>query len=167
MKSKKIVNIALISVLLSSMAIGAEQSACTGSVCFATLPTVKPSKTIETKQSACDGDKCFATLSNIKPSKVVKEEKELEEIVFLEDNLDTNIDELQSIVVESEEIIEPLSDTSYVMNEEKVMDSLWIANPIEVIANKFLEKTDLPSSDYFCDNDKQPVYLNDDVYECV
>ena len=165
MKSRKILNIGLLTVLLNTVAMGAEQSSCAGGVCFATLANIKPSKTIETKHTTgCMGGVCFVPLSNIKPLKSAEKQKEFEGIKFLEDTLDTNSDEIQLIVLENEE---PLVNSNYVMNEEKVVDTLWMPNPIEVIDDKILEETNLPDSDYFCEKDKQPVYLNDDIYECV
>jgi len=180
MKSKKVLNIGLLSVLLSTVVMGAEQSHCAGGVCFATLANIKPLKSSGTKESSgCAGGVCFVPLSSIKPLKSLeakkefevkkefKEKKEFEGIEFLEDNLESNPDEVQPTVLESEETLEPLSETNYVMNEEKVKDNLLITSSIAVTEDKILEKTDLPSSAYFCEKNKQPVYLNNDTYECV
>ena len=180
MKSRKVLNIGLLSVLLSTVAMGAEHNGCVGGVCFATLANIKPLKSIGSKDgSGCVGGVCFVPLSSIKPLKILEAKRgfeakkefeiknEFEGIKFLEDNLDDTMDQVQPIVLESEEISEPLSDTNYVVNEEKVMDDLLMSSSIKVAEDKILEKTDLPSSDYFCEKDKQPVYLNNDIYECV
>lgn len=168
MKSRKVLNIGLLSVLLSTVVMGAEHNGCVGGACFATLANIKPLKSTEIKDaSGCAGGVCFVPSSSIRPLKTLETKKEFEGIKFLEDNLDSNMDEVQPIVVENEEVIEPLSDTNYVMNEEKVMDDLLMSSSIEVTEDKILEKTDLPSSDYVCEKDKQPVYLNNDIYECV
>ena len=164
MKSRKIVNMALISILLSSVAIGAEHSNCDGGVCFITLSNSKSSKKIEKIEhhSDCKGSACFAILSKNEPSKVLEEKEQFKPIEFIEqESLNTNA--ISNIEKESKIV----SIETYTVEEVNDMDSLLIVNPIEATDNKILEKTDLPSSDYFCDNDKQPVYLNDDTYECV
>ena len=136
MKSRKIVNMALSTVLLSSMLLGAEHNDCTGGVCFATLTNSKSSKNFEEKQ----------------PFKQIK---------FIEEKVDANI------VSEIENNRRIVSIETYTIDEEGEMDLLLIENPMEVTEEKILEKTDLPTSDYFCEEDKQPVYLNNDIYECV
>jgi len=167
MKDRQILNIGLVAVLLNTMAFGGVEhsSGCAGGACFAPLANSKPSKSMRIKYGAgCVEGVCFVPLSNVKPLKSIEEKKEFEGIEFLEDNLDdSSSDEFLPIIVESEEITEqPLSDTTEVRNEEKLMDVLWVENPTEVTEDKILEK-----SDYFCEKDKQVVYLNDDVYECV
>jgi len=164
MISRKIVNMALISILLSSVAIGAEHSNCDGGVCFVPLANSKPLKNIEKIEhhSDCKGSACFAILSKNEPSKVLEEKEQFKPIEFIEKkSLDTNA----ISDIEKENTI--VSIETYTVDEEADMDLLLIANPIEVIDNKILEKTDLPTSDYFCEKDKQPVYLNNDIYECV
>jgi len=137
MKSRKIVNMALSTVLLSSMLLGAEHSSCTGGVCFATLSHSKSSKNLEDKQS-------------------------FKQIEFIEEeSLDT------TIVLEVENNRRIVSIETYTIDEEGEMDLLLTENPMEVTEDRILEKTDLPTSDYFCEEDKQPVYLNNDIYECV
>jgi len=194
MKNRKIVNIGILTLLLNSVAMGADHG-CAGGVCFATI--VKKSNnnltTTALKQGiGCAGGACFVPLSNIKPSKTLDEKKEFVGIKFLEedtldsqDNLDNNMDDFDTLVFERGEIPQRYLETpedineekvlneekvvieEKVMTEEKVMDTLWRANPVKIMEDKILEKTLLPSSDYVCEKDKHVVYLNSDVYECV
>jgi len=136
MKSRKILNIALITVLLSSLSLGAEHSDCTGGVCFAPLVKVESLKVFEEKKEVT----------------LVKYAQEIEYIE--EDSSNNDFDKSQTILLDGEKVIVFPPET-YVLHTE------------EATEDKILEKTDLPSSDYFCDNDKQPVYLNNDIYECV
>ena len=148
MKNRKILQIGLLSILLSTVAIGAEHGDCTGGACFATLANIKPEKVVEEK-------------------KQLKSMKHVEKIKYVEnDNSNTNIDKSKTIILDGEKVTLFPPET-YVMNEEESIDFLLTANPIEAIDDKILEKTNLPSSEYFCENNKQPVYLNNDIYECV
>jgi len=192
MKSRKILNVGILTLLLNSVAMGADHG-CAGGVCFATI--VKKSNnnltTTALKQGiGCDGGACFVPLSNIKPSKTLEEKKGFVGIKFLEeekdnkDNLDNNMDDFDTLVfdrgeipelyLESEEMNEKKVQNEEkvvieekMMTEERVMDTLWRANPVNITEDKILEKTLLPSSDYVCEKDKHVVYLNSDVYECV
>ena len=138
MKSRKIINMTLSTVLLSSMLLGAEHSSCTGGVCFATLSHSKSSKNIEDTQP-------------------------LKQIEFIEEK---SLDD-STIVSEIENNRRIVSIETYTIDEEGGMDLLLIENPMEITEERILEKTDLPTSDYFCEEDKEPVYLNNDIYECV
>ena len=136
MKSRKILNIALITVLLSSISFGAEHGDCTGGACFAPLPKVKLLKVFEEK-------------------KEVTPVRYAQKIEYIEaDSSNNDLDKSQTILLDGEKVI-VFPPEFYVIHTE------------EATEDKILEKTALPSSDYFCDNDKQPVYLNDDTYECV
>jgi len=148
MKSRKIVNIALISMLLCSVALGAEEGACRGGACFATLSHSKHSKVVELKKE-----------TNLAPYVEIKK--------YLEKENDSNaIDKSKTIILDGEKVTVFPPET-YVMSEEEAMDFILKSNPMEVTEERILEKTDLPSSAYFCEKDKQPVYLNNDIYECV
>jgi len=136
MKSRKILNIALITVLLSSLSLGAEHSDCAGGVCFAPLVKVESLKVFEEKKE-------------VTPVKYAQEIEYIEE-----DSSNNNLDKSQTILLDGEKVIVFPPET-YVMHTE------------EATEDKILEKTDLPNSDYFCEKDKQPVYLNDNTYECV
>lgn len=192
MKNRKILNVGILTLLLNSVAMGADHG-CAGGVCFATI--VKKSNnnltTTALKQGiGCDGGACFVPLSNIKPSKTLEEKKEFVGIKFLEeeknnkDNLDNNMDDFDTLVFDRGEIPELYLESEdmnekkvqneekvvieeKMMTEERVMDTLWRANPVNITEDKILEKTLLPSSDYVCEKDKHVVYLNSDVYECV
>ena len=136
MKSRKILNIALITVLLSSLSLGAEHSDCAGGVCFAPLPKVKALKLFEEKKEVVS----------------VEYVQEIESIE--EDSSNNNLDKSKTIILDGEKVIVFPPET-YVMRKE------------EATEDKILEKTALPTSDYFCEKDKQPIYLNNDIYECV
>ena len=76
-----------------------------------------------------------------------------------------NIDKSMTIVLDGETIT-VFPHSSYVMNEEAI-DEVLLAEPMVEIEDKILKKSNLPSSEYFCEKDKEPVYLNNDIYECV
>jgi len=158
MKNRKIINIALISILLSSVAIGAEDSDCSGGVCFVPLVNSKVTKKIK----HCSGGVCIVPLFDSKLSKSFEEQVESQPIEFIEQE-SLGINNISDIGKENRIV----SIETYTVDEEESEDSLLIANPVEETDNKILEKTDLPRSDYFCENDKQPIYLSNDTYECV
>lgn len=118
----------------------------------------------------CVGGVCFVKLDNLKPSKGSEEKNE--KIVLLENPRyienyaqNENIDKSMTIVLDGETIT-VFPHSSYVMNEE-ALDEVLLAEPMVEIEDKILKKSNLPSSEYFCEKDKEPVYLNNDIFECV
>jgi len=148
-------------------------------------------------QGNCVGGACFVNLKNLKPTKVFQEKKEqmviLKEPRFVSSKSEFKDDSSIEVVKDkSFDIIVDGKDTlvfsSYVMtaeeksayykeqeaialnkkaNEEANKELQKVIQPIEKIEDKILNK-DLPTSEYFCDNDKKPVHVkNSDLYECV
>lgn len=148
--------------------------------------------------SHCVGSVCFVNLDKIKPTKGFKKEKKplvvFEKPRFVEskseepthNELEDTIDKTIEIVVDNQEVyVFP----SYVMTEEEKIayfeeqkaielnekenleaneDLRIVSKPIEKVEEKILEKTALPTSDYYCENNTHPVYNEElDFYECV
>lgn len=156
---------------------GAEHGGCVAGACFATFAKKSKGTSIKRVQLkegiGCSGGACFVPLATIKPQKALKEKKEFEGVKFLEEptleSADSHFDEMTLALLASEEMKENLVESASVAEEEKIMDTPLPLrlNSMEIIEEEILERTELPSSDYFCEKDKQPIYLNNDVYECV
>ena len=149
-------------------------------------------------QENCVGGVCFVNLDNLKPTKVFQEKKEklvvLQKPRFIEHKSEVvkhylkNIDESIDIVVDGE-LITVFPPSAYVMTEQervayykeqkaialnkkmndKENEELQkITKPIEKIEDKILNKSLLPTSQYYCEDNTKPVYDKDsDLFECV
>lgn len=147
MLNKKFLTLGTISILLTTTVFGAGTQNCAGGVCFINLDKLKPSKGFEQEKA-----------------KTVLLEKPRYIEVYSEN--DNTIDKSMTIVLDGETIT-VFPKSSYVMNPEEALDVILLAEPMVAVEDKILEKTNLPSSEYFCEKDKRPVYLNNDTYECV
>ncbi len=136
-----------ISALLSTTVFGAGAMNCAGGVCFVKLDNLQVSKGFEKKNNAL----------------VI-----LDTPRFIEDKIDKTV----TIVLDGEEItVFP----SYVMTEEEKVnyieeeneELLRLTQTVE-IEDKILEKTNLPTSEYFCEKNTKPLYNNfSHSYQCV
>jgi len=145
------------SALLVSNLLGAESGKCVGGVCFVNLDKLQPSKEYKKKE--------LVTLETPR---------------YIEENLpqSAEVDKTITIVLDGETItIFPHS--TYVMseaekleyyskNEEKANQDLLVTESTENIEEKILKETTLPSSEYYCEKDRKPLYdYNSGLYECV
>ena len=149
-------------------------------------------------QENCVGGVCFVNLKNLKPTKVFHEKKEklvvLQKPRFIEhqsevfEHYPKEIDESIDIVVDGE-LITVFPPSVYVMtkqeriayykeqkaialnkkmNDKENEELEKITKPIEKIEDKILNKSSLPTSQYYCDDNRKPVYDKDsDLFECV
>ena len=135
----------------------------------------------------CKNGVCILDLSNLSMDKEKKEVKKLK-------NLFSVIKEKKSIVIEmialkkskyikqKNEKLEPITDRQmetiifapekYIMTvaeiEEYESSQIQLTLPDKNIGNKIVEKSTLPTSEYFCENNKQAVYHQEtDSYECA
>ena len=136
----------------------------------------------------CKNGVCILDLSNLSSDS----DKKIKEIKK-EKNLFTVIKEKQSINIEmitldkskyiqqKNEKLEPLTDREmetiilapekYIMTvaeiEKYESNQIQLTMPNKNIANKIIEKTTLPTSAYFCENNKKAVYHKEtNSYEC-
>lgn len=148
-------------------------------------------------QGNCVGDACFVNLKNLKPTKAFQEKKEqmvvLKQPRFVSSKSefkhhsstevveDTSFDIIvdgklttvfASYTMTTEEKVAYYKEQKAIAlnkkaNEEANKELRIITQPVEKIENKILNKN-LPTPEYFCDNDKKPVLIKDsDLYECV
>ena len=130
MMSEKILNISILTILLSTVAVGAGQNDCVGGV-------------------------CFVNLDKNKPLKVIEQTKEIK-----------YIDKSMTIILDGEEV-SVFPKSTYLMNENEEVDSDSLI-VIESLEDKILEKTTLPYSEHYCENNKIPLFNRYvDIYECV
>ena len=132
-------------------------------------------------QGNCVGGACFVNLKNLKPTKIVHKKSEFKHHSSSEIAKDKSFDIVvdgKVTVVFSSYVMTPEEKAAYdreqkaialnkKANEEANRELRIVSQPIEKIEDKILNKN-LPTSDYFCDNDKKPVRVkNSDLYECV
>ena len=128
-------------------------------------------------QSNCVGNACYISLKNLKPKRVVLKKSEPKTHTMSVDSYDV-VEDGKVTVIFSSYVMTPEEKAAYEReqkaialnkkeNEEENRDLRVVSQPIEKIEDKILNKN-LPTSEYFCDNDKKPVHIeNSDLYECV
>ena len=178
MIEKKILTIGLSTLLLGTTLLAQGTTTCVGGVCIVNLDNLKPSKSYIEKRKPLV---VLAQPRYITNKKEVRVENN-DVFIAMENKVDKTID----IIVDNEEIyVFP----SYVMteaekaiyiqeqeaialnekfNKEENRKSLIVMHSVEETEDRILEKTTLPTSDYYCEKNKQPVYnLASDELECV
>ena len=137
----------------------------------------------------CKNGVCILDLSNLsadsdKKIKEIKKEKNLFTVIKEKRNITIEMITLHKskYIQQKNEKLEPLNDRQmetiilspekYIMTvaeiEKYESSQIQLTMPNKNIDNKILEKTTLPTSDYFCENNKQAVYHQEtDSYECA
>ncbi len=128
----------------------------------------------------CTGTACFINLDNLKPTREVvheKSEHKTHSFVVANNSQDIIVDGEDTIVLPSY-VMTPEEKAAYYReqraialnqkaNEEANRELESVIQPIEKVEDRILNEN-LPTSDYFCDNDKKPIRVNNsDIYECV
>ncbi len=172
---KKLLVAGTLSTLLLASSLSA-QGNCVGGACFVNLKNLKPTKVFQDKKEQ---------VIVLKKPRFITSKSEFKQHSSIEVVKDTNIDKSFDIVVDGKiTVVFP----SYIMtdeekiayykeqkaialnkkaNEEANRDLRIVSQPVEKIEDKILNKN-LPTSDYFCDNNKKPVRVkNSDLYQCV
>jgi len=116
----------------------------------------------------CKDGVCIIDISNLSPSKKVKKEK-AEITLFNKKSISKKV-----VSLDSNEKIETiiLPHEKYVMTKEEIenyeLKQIQLALPNQNTENKILEKTMLPTSEYFCGKNKKPIYHKEtDSFECA
>ena len=137
----------------------------------------------------CKNGVCILDLSNLssdsdKKIKEIKKEKNLFTVIKEKKNITIEMITLHKskYIQQKNEKLEPVDDKQmetiilapekYIMTvaeiEEYESSQIQLTMPNKNIDNKIIEKTTLPTSDYFCENNKQAVYHQEtDSYECA
>ena len=112
----------------------------------------------------CKDGVCIIDISNLSPSKKVKKEK-AKITLFNKKSISKKIvsNEIETIVLPHEK---------YVMTKEEIenyeLKQIQLALPNQDTENKILEKTMLPTSEYFCEKNKKPIYHKEtNSFECA
>jgi len=173
-----LLTIGLSTLLLGSTLFAQGTTTCVGGVCIVNLDNLGPSKSyIEKKKSLV----IMAKPRYIEQVKEVKVDYS-HNFVSVEDKFDKTID----IVVDNEEIyvfpsyiMTEAEKATYIQEQEAIalneklnleenQNLTIVSNVREKTEDRILEKTILPTSDYYCQNNKKPVYnLASDKLECV
>ena len=130
-------------------------------------------------QGNCVNGVCFVNLENLKPKKVVHKKSEPKtHTISVTSNAYDVVEDGEVTVVFSSYVMTPEEKAAYEReqkaialnkkaNEEAYRELRIVSQPVEKVEDKILNRN-LPTSDYFCDNDKKPVHIeNSDLYECV
>ena len=148
MLSKKLLTMGTLSTLLMGTTLFAGERNCANGVCFATLDKhlrVKVSKQMQKK-----------IIPFIKKNEFDKS------ITIVLDGETITVFPKSTYVMSEEEKI------NYFENEEANKDLLMITQIVEKTEDKILEKTDLPTSEYYCEKNTKPLYHKvSDSFECV
>ena len=117
----------------------------------------------------CPNGACFATFSKPNLSKVLDAPKYIEDRFQIQNEM---IDKSITIVLDGKTIT-VFPKSTYVMSEEEKNDyynkeTLLRIGSIKKIEDNPLNQARLPSSEYFCEENKRPFYqANSTVYECI
>jgi uncharacterized cupredoxin-like copper-binding protein len=135
----------------------------------------------------CKNGVCILDLSNLsldKEKKEVKKEKNLFSVIKEKKNTMIEMITLKKskYIKQKNEKLEPLNNRQmetiilapekYIMTvaeiEKYESNQIQLSMPNKNIGNKIIEKSTLPTSEYFCENNKQAVYHQEtDSYECA
>ena len=127
----------------------------------------------------CTGNACYVNIDNVKPTREVHKKREFKthSSVVTSNSYEIVVDGavtvvLPSYVMTDEEKANYDREQKAIAlnkkaNEEANRELRIVTQSIEKIGDKILNKG-LPTSEYFCDNDKKPVRVkNSNRYECV
>ncbi len=175
MTNKKLLVTGTLSILLLASSLSAQEN-CVGGACFVNLKNLKPTKVFQEKKEQ---------IVVLKKPRFVSSKSEVKHHYHTKVVNDNNLDKSFDIIIDGKET---LVFPSYVMtdeekifyakeqkaialnkkaNEEANKELQRVIQPVEKIEDKILNKN-LPTSEYFCDNDKKPVLIKgSDLYECV
>ncbi len=164
MMQKRLLN-GTLSLLVLATSLSA-QGNCVGNACFVKIKKTKSNK------MHCVGNACFVNLDNVKPSS-----ENYTDVDEVDNSFEVVIDGELTIVfpsyvmTEAEKRVYIQEQRAIALNkkanEEANKELKIVTQPVEKIEDKILNKN-LPTSEYFCDNDKKPIQIkNSDLYECV
>jgi hypothetical protein len=116
----------------------------------------------------CKDGVCILDLSTLSSDNEVKEVKRdenlfkvIKEIKTVDNHTDTEV--IETIILAPEKYIMTVAEI-----EEYEASQIQLSIPSENINNKIIEKTTLPTSEYFCEKNKKAVYHQEtDSYECA
>ena len=175
MMYKKLLVTGTLSTLLLASSLSA-QGNCVGGACFVNLKNLKPTKAFQEKKEqmiVLKQPRFVSSKSEFKrhPSRVTVEDTNLDKSfdIVVDGKLITVFD---SYTMTAEEKAAYYAEQKAIAlnkkaNEEANKELQRVIQPVEKIEDKILNKN-LPTSEYFCDNDTKPVQIKDsDLYECV
>jgi len=112
----------------------------------------------------CKNGVCIIDLSNLSNdsgTKIKTREKEKNLFIVIKDKY-KNDNQSDIIALPHEKYIMTVAEV-----EEYESNQIQLTMPDENINHKIIKKTTLPTSDYFCENNKKAVYHQEtDSYEC-
>ena len=178
MMYRKLLVIGTISTLLLASSLSA-QGNCVGGACFVSLKKLKPTKVFQEKKEQMVIVKKPRFISS---KNEFKHHNSTDSILLVKDSdlnkaFDIIVDGKITVVFPSYVMTEEEKVAYYreqraialnkKANEEANRGLRVVTQPIEKIEDKILNKN-LPTSEYFCDNNKKPVRIkNSNLYECV
>ena len=158
--SKNLLLTSIVSTLLLTSTLTAGSSHCSGGFCKINVPTRLAS---------------VQHIAMVSPQKTLPTTIEAEIITFIPDFIevvepDLMEEEPEIIVLPSEKYVAHVGDVLDSIEEEEIsnINSEILAEVVESIENKILEKTMLPFPKLFCDNNQKAIYHEEsDSYECA
>ncbi|CAA6809026.1 MAG: Unknown protein [uncultured Sulfurovum sp.] len=146
MLNNKFFRLGAVTALLTTTLLGAPTQQCVGGVCFANLDNLKPSKGFEEK----------------KENLVILEQPRYVQQININAQNDF-IDKSMTIVLDGE-LITVFPHSSYIMEES----TLLVTESDDKIEDIILNKTELPSSDFFCEKNTKALYDSEKhTFQCV
>lgn len=189
MKKKDLLFSAMLSTLLLTANLSAQQIECKNGKCFINLNKIAPTKNTPVKVQSFKVKKTslFTTKKNIEPKTVevatattitqekVSQKNKLEIIAFdhstyvMQENeqLELIDGDIETIVFSPSKYI--MTQTEIEQYEKKINTEITIVDEgNKKIEDKIIEKTNLPTSEYYCKNQKKAVYNQElKTYQCT
>lgn len=171
MKKKNLLLSAMLSTLLLTTNISAQQIECKDGKCFINLSKIASAKKSSTKVKNFKVRKVspltVAKQMGLKTIQPAGEPNNLEIIAFdhstyvMQENEQLELDDGMDTIV--------LSPSKYIMSKSE-LEKYYHATEEERIniEDKIIEKSTLPVSEYYCNNDKKAVYNQElKTYQCI
>jgi hypothetical protein len=114
----------------------------------------------------CDGKHCFIDLSNLSSSN----SSERQDVKAFKSDALVSVAESESVEIETmlEEDSEGYMISSIENDEYYETEETLLLKPIGDIESKIIDETELPTSEFYCEDNTQPIYhFESDSFECA
>lgn len=157
---KRKILLGTMSAMLTTTMLNAKAGDCAGGVCFVNLDKHKSSKAFENKNQ---------NLVALETPRYIEDDKTI--TIVLDGETITVFPHSSYVMTEEEKLHYSENEVigqNEIFNEEANKDLLLVTGVLEKVEDKILEKIELPTSEYFCEKDRKPIYNDESgLFQCV
>ena len=174
MPYKKLLIAGTLSTLVLGTTLFAQGSNCVGGVCFVKFDKIKPTKGFKKEKKSLvvlEQPRYIEIKSEPVVHNVVVQDRIDKTIEVIIDNQDVFVFP-SYVMTDAEKVVYYSEQQAIALNKKENMeaniDLQIVSKSVEKVEEKILEKTVLPTSEYYCEKDQHPVYDKfSDSFECV